>query len=111
MVLFVDSRWQLSDYNDWFLTLNYLISLLLHRDECTLQEHKCDNTACCINTPGGYTCQCKSDRLDVKGDGTLCECKPGFEEDKIDSSICKGREWSRMQRLLLIAVSKIHASM
>ena len=55
-----------------------------------LQEDYCDNNADCRNTPGGHTCQCKSDRLDVKGDGTLCVCKPGFVEDKIDSSICKG---------------------
>ena len=64
--------------------------LVLDRDECQLKEDKCDNTAECINTPGGFTCRCKSDRLDVKGDGTLCECRPGFEKDKIDSSICKG---------------------
>lgn len=39
-------------------------------DECSLDQHKCDQFARCVNQHGGYDCVCESG---FTGDGFSCE--------------------------------------
>lgn len=42
-------------------------------NECSAeQENECHTHAMCINTDGGYTCDCN---VSYKGDGTDCACE------------------------------------
>lgn len=52
--------------------MNYEVAYLCPADidECAAKLHNCDPNAQCINTPGSYSCQCKSG---YSGDGFTCQ--------------------------------------
>ncbi len=50
-------------------------------DECSTNQHDCSESADCINTNGGYICQCKEGFI---GNGTFCEQKISCEDLKCD---------------------------
>ncbi|XP_013406762.1 loricrin [Lingula anatina] len=47
-----------------------LCRLLLDKDECTSGSHDCEET--CVNTWGGYKCECTGDKL-LSSDGRTCQ--------------------------------------
>ena len=50
--------------------MNYVLNTMLDIDECSLGLHNCNPNAECINTHGGYDCQCKSG---YEGNGVSCQ--------------------------------------
>ena len=60
-------------------------------DECAREVDICDeDNAVCENTPGSFTCTCKSGYLDVRGNGSLCtninECADGSNNCSPDAT-------------------------
>ena len=47
-------------------------------DECALGSHNCHPNANCVNTPGSFTCTCKTG---YAGTGISCQGKVALDND------------------------------
>ena len=72
--------------------------LVIDNDECADKSNNCHKDAVCTNTPGSFTCACKSG---YTGDGTV-SCTGTYLRFRftiliiIDGLFCKGRVGANM---------------